>query len=92
MGDLGSIPGVGRSLGGGHGNPLQYSYWRIPGTEEPGGLQSMVVQSRTGRATKYMRTATEIFTIIGFHRDKHSLHLVKLHFKYYTFCMSITSQ
>ena len=25
MGDLGSIPGLGRSPGGGHGNPLQYS-------------------------------------------------------------------
>ena len=25
-GDLGSIPGLGRSPGGGHGNPLQYSY------------------------------------------------------------------
>ena len=25
-GDLGSIPGSGRSLGGGHGNPLQYSF------------------------------------------------------------------
>ena len=24
--DLGSIPGLGRSPGGGHGNPLQYSY------------------------------------------------------------------
>ena len=24
-GDLGSIPGLGRSPGGGHGNPLQYS-------------------------------------------------------------------
>ena len=24
-GDLGSIPGSGRSSGGGHGNPLQYS-------------------------------------------------------------------
>ena len=23
--DVGSIPGLGRSLGGGHGNPLQYS-------------------------------------------------------------------
>ena len=23
--DMGSIPGVGRSLGGGNGNPLQYS-------------------------------------------------------------------
>ena len=26
MGDLGSIPGWGRSPGGGHGNPLQYSW------------------------------------------------------------------
>ena len=25
MGDLGSVPGLGRSPGGGHGNPLQYS-------------------------------------------------------------------
>ena len=24
-GDLGTIPGLGRSPGGGHGNPLQYS-------------------------------------------------------------------
>ena len=29
-GGLGSIPGLGRSLGEGHGNPLQYSCWRIP--------------------------------------------------------------
>ena len=42
-GDLGSIPGSGRSLGGGNGNPLQYSIlaWKIPWTEEPGGLWSM---------------------------------------------------
>ena len=25
VGDLGSIPGLGRSHGGGHGNPFQYS-------------------------------------------------------------------
>ena len=36
--DTGSIPGSGRPPGGGHGNPLQYSAWRIPWTEEPGGL------------------------------------------------------
>ena len=28
--DVGSIPGSGRSSGGGHGNPLQYSYWETP--------------------------------------------------------------
>ena len=35
--DSGSIPGSGSSPGGGHGNPLQYSGWRIPWTEELGG-------------------------------------------------------
>ena len=28
--DAGSIPGSGRSLGGGHGNPLQYSCLENP--------------------------------------------------------------
>ena len=35
-GDVGSIPGPGRSLGGRHGNPLQYSCLENPRTEEPG--------------------------------------------------------
>ena len=39
--DLSSIPGLGRSPGGGHGNPLQYSCLKIPRTEKPGGLYSM---------------------------------------------------
>ena len=30
VGDLGSIPELGRSPGEGHGNPLQYSAWKIP--------------------------------------------------------------
>ena len=30
VGDLGSIPGSGRSPGGGHGNPLQYSCLKNP--------------------------------------------------------------
>ena len=29
-GDAGSVPGLGRSPGGGHGNPLQYSYLEDP--------------------------------------------------------------
>ena len=28
--DVGSVPGSGRSPGGGHGNPLQYSYLDNP--------------------------------------------------------------
>ena len=37
VGDLGSISGLGRSPGGGHGNPLQYSCLE---TKVPGRLQS----------------------------------------------------
>ena len=40
-GDIGSIPGLGRSPGGGHSNPLNILAWTVPWTEEPGGLQFM---------------------------------------------------
>ena len=43
-GDLGLIPGSGRSPGEGNGNPLQYSCLENPWTEEPGRLQSMGLQ------------------------------------------------
>ena len=41
VGDLGSIPGLGRSPGEGNGNYSSILAWRIPWTREPGGLQSM---------------------------------------------------
>ena len=40
-GDLGLIPGLGRSPGEENGNSLQYSCLENPMAEEPGGLQSM---------------------------------------------------
>ena len=47
-GDLGLIPGSGRSTGGSHGNPLQYSCLENPTwTDEPGWLQSMRSQTQT---------------------------------------------
>ena len=39
-GDTDSIPGSRRSSGEGNGKPFQYLAWRIPRTEEPGGLHS----------------------------------------------------
>ena len=39
-GDMSSVPGLGRSPGGRHGHPLQYSCWRIPWTEEAGRVHS----------------------------------------------------
>ena len=42
-GDMGSFPGSGRSLGGGHDNPLQYSC-----LENPHGQRSLVGYSPLG--------------------------------------------
>ena len=39
--DRGSITGSGRSPEGGHGNHSSILSWRIPWTEEPGGLRSI---------------------------------------------------
>ena len=35
------VPGLGRFPREGNGNPLEYSFWEIPWTEEAAGLQSM---------------------------------------------------
>ena len=43
-GDLGSVPGSGRSPGEGNGSHSSILAWKIPWTEEPGGLQSMGLQ------------------------------------------------
>ena len=37
-GDLGSIPGSGRSPGGGYGTPSSILAWRIPWAKELGGI------------------------------------------------------
>ena len=39
--DVDSIPGSGRSPGGGNGNPSSILAWRIPWTEDPSGLWSI---------------------------------------------------
>ena len=45
---LGSVPGLGRSPGGGHGNPLRYSC-----LESPHGQKSLVGYSTWGRRVRY---------------------------------------
>ena len=45
--EAGSIPGSGRSPGGGHATYSSIPAWRIPWTKEPGRLQSMGPQSQT---------------------------------------------
>ena len=43
-GDLALIPGLGRSSGEGNATHSSILAWRIPWTEEPGGLQFMELQ------------------------------------------------
>ena len=58
VGDLGSIPGLGRSLGGGHSNPLQYSC-----LENPHGQRSLANHSLWGHKesdmTEWLSTRAE---------------------------------
>ena len=60
VGDLGSIPGLGKSPRGGHGNPLQYSC-----LENPHGQRSPVGYSPWGRKgldmTEQLSTAQHIY-------------------------------
>ena len=45
--DAGSVPGLGRSPGGGNGNRSSTLVWKIPWTEEPDKLWSVALQSWT---------------------------------------------
>ena len=64
-GDLGLIPGSGRSPGGGHGNPLQYSC-----LENPHGWRSLVGCSLWGR--KELDMTERLSTRLN-HEDKKHL-------------------
>ena len=54
-GEVGLIPGLGRTPGEGNGNPLQYSCLEIPWIKEPGALQSMGLQ-RAGHSSATKQT------------------------------------
>ena len=60
--DVGSIPGWGRSLKEGMTTHSSVLAWRVPGTEEPGGLQSSrIVQTRT--RLKQLSMHTRVVTL-----------------------------
>ena len=64
-GDPGLIPGLGRSPGEGRGTHSSILAWRIPWTEEPGGLESMGLQ-RVGhdRVTTFAFKPAQTFSHI----------------------------
>ena len=61
VGDLGSIPGLGRPPGGGHGNPLQYSC-----LENPHGQRILVGYGSWGRKESDMTEQTSTAQQHGF--------------------------
>ena len=63
-GDLDSIPGLGRSSGGGHGNPLQYSCLENPMDRGAGGLQPM----GSRRVRHDWATSLSLFTFMHWRR------------------------
>ena len=75
--DVGLISGLGRSPGGGHGNPLRILACRIPWTEEPG--RSMWSQSQTWQkrlskhACDYPAKSENLF--LSLHVNEHTVQL-----------------
>ena len=64
VGDLGSIPGLGRSPGGGHGNPLQYSCLENPHGERSLADYSHVVTKSWTRSSDQVQHG---IALTGFH-------------------------
>ena len=77
MGDLGLIPGLGRSPGGGHGNPLQYSC-----LENPLGQRSLADYSPWGHkesdTAERLSTAQQLIVLVKC--DDREKPIVKSHF------------
>ena len=69
--DMGSIPGWGRSLGGGHGNPLQYSCLENP---MDSGAWWATVHGVTKSQTRLKRLSTQQYHLMdSFRKEKWSL-------------------
>ena len=88
-GDLGLIPGLGRSPGGGQATHSSILAWRIPWTEEPGRLQSLVLQ-RVGHdwATKHCTFVSILpltFTEVGL-TNENCIHLRYMYTQWNDYC------
>ena len=71
MGDVGSIPGSGRSLEEGNGNHSSVLAWRIPWTKEPGEMQS-TGSRKSGLILSVSFIAGELMLLIwGWPQDRH---------------------
>ena len=59
-GNLGSMPGLGRSPGEGNATHSNIPAWRIPRTEMPGRLQSIGSQSQTRLKRQHARMPVSV--------------------------------
>ena len=98
-GDLGSIPGSGRSPREGTGYPLQYSCLENSWTEEPGGLQSMG-QQRVGHdwVTNYLKVNMATHRLLAVDTDRPICNICRVWSKYkmyvyipYTYQVKLTN-
>ena len=73
VGDLGSIRGLGRSPGGGHGNPPVFLPGESPWTEEPGGYSLLLLShfSRVQLCVTPETAAHQALQSLGFSRQEH---------------------
>ena len=69
-GDLGLIPGWGRSPGGGHGNPLQYFCLENPMDR---GAWQTTVQTVTETRLKWLSAHTHVYTVQGVCSEVHMI-------------------
>ena len=70
-GDLGSVPGLGRSSGEGNGTPLQYSCLENPMDGKPDRLQSMGSQ----RAGHDWATSLSLSPERSYHKETYIIHI-----------------
>ena len=86
VGDLGSVPGLGRSSGGGNGTPLQYSY-----LENPHGQRSLAGYSSWGCKESDMteRLSTDIDLQIHLYTYMHTHTYTHIH-TYLSGCAVVT--
>ena len=81
VGDPGSVPGSGRSPGEGNGYTLHFLAWRIPWTEQSGGLQVHgVAKSQTQQSTNTF-TFTIFTGIVNVGRRKQDMDTMTLGIK-----------
>ena len=67
-GDVGSIPGSGRSLGEEMATHYSIFTWEIPWTEEPGGLQRIAKSDTTEVAEPNSKLKLSVVSCIFFHQ------------------------